>query len=91
MRTRLLAALSALAGLTALALAPVAGAVPPLPFGHACLPREGALYCPTVADVARVPSFDGVPLDVDVFLPPTGNGPFPVGDRDAARVRRLEG
>jgi fermentation-respiration switch protein FrsA (DUF1100 family) len=24
-----------------------------------------------------VPSFDGVPLDVDVFLPPNGNGPFP--------------
>ena len=25
----------------------------------------------------RVPSFDGVPLDVDVTLPPTGDGPFP--------------
>jgi pimeloyl-ACP methyl ester carboxylesterase len=24
-----------------------------------------------------VPSFDGVPLDVDVTLPPTGDGPFP--------------
>ena len=24
-----------------------------------------------------LPSFDGVPLDVDVTLPPTGNGPFP--------------
>src|SRR4051794_18020403 len=77
MRTRLLAALSALAGLVALTLAPTAAAAPPLPFGHACAPREGALYCPTAIDAARVPSFDGVPLDVDVFLPPMGNGPFP--------------
>src|SRR3954463_783166 len=74
MRTRVLLALSALAVLT---LAPTAAAAPPLPFGHACAPREGALYCPTASDAARVPSFDGVPLDVDVFLPPTGNGPFP--------------
>src|SRR3954447_20740931 len=74
MRTRRLEALSALA---ALALAPTAAAAPPLPFGHACAPREGALYCPTASDAARVPSFDGVPLDVDVFLPPTGDVPFP--------------
>jgi len=26
----------------------------------------------------RVPSFDRVPLDVDVTLPATGSGPFPV-------------
>jgi fermentation-respiration switch protein FrsA (DUF1100 family) len=77
MRTRLLSALSALAGLVALTLAPAAAAAPPLPFGHACAPREGALYCPPATDAARVASFDGVPLDVDVFLPPTGNGPFP--------------
>jgi hypothetical protein len=42
MRTRLLPALSALAALVALALAPVAAAAPPLPFGHAYGPREGA-------------------------------------------------
>src|SRR3954447_24526676 len=77
MRTRRLEALSALAALAALALAPTAAAAPPLPFGHACAPREGALLCPTTTDAARVPSFDGVPLDVDVFLPPTGDGPFP--------------
>src|SRR4051795_9165817 len=40
-------------------------------------PARRALYCPTAADPARIPSFDGVPLDVDVFLPPTGDGPFP--------------
>ena len=28
-------------------------------------------------DAQRVPSFDGVPLDVDVTLPATGDGPFP--------------
>jgi fermentation-respiration switch protein FrsA (DUF1100 family) len=58
-------------------LAPVASAAPPAPFGHACQPRNGALFCPTADDASRVPSFDGVPLDVDVWLPATGNGPFP--------------
>jgi hypothetical protein len=75
MRTRLLAALGALFALAA--SAPAATAAPPLPFGHACAPREGALYCPTASDAARMPRFDGLPLDVAVFLPPTGNGPFP--------------
>src|SRR3954469_13819529 len=77
MRTRFLPALSALTALAALTLAPAAAAAPPLPFGHACVPREGALYCPTAADPARIPSFDGVPLDVDVWLPAAGDGPFP--------------
>ncbi len=54
-----------------------ASAAPPAPFGHACAPRDGALFCPTADDAARVPSFDGVPLDVDVWLPATGDGPFP--------------
>jgi hypothetical protein len=75
MRSRLLLALGALAAL--LTLPASATAAPPAPFGHACAPADGALFCPTVSDAARVASFDGVPLDVDVFLPPTGNGPFP--------------
>jgi fermentation-respiration switch protein FrsA (DUF1100 family) len=54
-----------------------AAAAPPAPFGHACQPRDGALFCPTVDDASRVPSFDGVPLDVDVWLPASGDGPFP--------------
>jgi pimeloyl-ACP methyl ester carboxylesterase len=58
-------------------LAPTASAAPPAPFGHACQPKDGALYCPTADDASRVPSFDGTPLDVDVWLPATGNGPFP--------------
>src|SRR6478735_4982952 len=59
------------------ALAPSALAAPPAPFGHACAPSSGALLCATGNDAARVPSFDGVPLDVDVWLPATGDGPFP--------------
>jgi pimeloyl-ACP methyl ester carboxylesterase len=59
------------------ALAPGALAAPPAPFGHACAPSSGALLCATGNDAARVPSFDGVPLDVDVWLPATGDGPFP--------------
>ena len=35
------------------------------------------LFCPTSNDSQRVPSWDGVPLDVDVTLPATGDGPFP--------------
>ncbi len=34
--------------------------------------------CPTSSDAQRVPSWDGVPLDADVTLPATGEGPFPV-------------
>jgi hypothetical protein len=47
------------------------------PFGHACTAQNGVRFCPTVALDQRVPSFDGVPIDVDVTLPPTGAGPFP--------------
>ena len=34
-------------------------------------------FCPTTSRAERVPTFDGVPLDVDVTLPAQGNGPFP--------------
>jgi dienelactone hydrolase len=51
------------------AVAPAAVAAPPAPFGHACEPRAGALFCPTRTLSERVPSFDGTPLDVDVALP----------------------
>jgi fermentation-respiration switch protein FrsA (DUF1100 family) len=75
-------------GLLACALAPASGfaAKPPpgpAPFGHACTSRsDGTRFCPTTdagpgRTVDGVPSFDGVPLDVDVTLPATGNGPFP--------------
>ncbi len=53
------------------------------PFGHACTAENGVRFCPTTDGAAGqttdgVPSFDGVPLDVDVTLPATGNGPFPI-------------
>jgi predicted acyl esterase len=35
------------------------------------------LFCPTASLADRVPTWDGVPIDVDVTLPPDGDGPFP--------------
>ena len=66
-----------------LALIPVLALVLPAaaqaadPFGHPCTAQNGVRFCPTATDGQRVPSWDGVPLDVDVTLPPTGDGPFP--------------
>jgi len=60
---------------TALAAAPTAAAADP--FGHACRIESGVRFCPTSEDSQRVPSWDGVPLDVDVTLPRFGSGPFP--------------
>ncbi len=65
------------AGVLALLAPAAAYAAPPNPFGHACVPQDGVLFCPTASDPEGVPSFDGVPLDVDVTLPPTGTGPSP--------------
>jgi fermentation-respiration switch protein FrsA (DUF1100 family) len=65
-------ALLALLGLPAGAAASAAA-----PFGHACTAANGVRFCPTADLASRVPSFDGVPLDVDVTLPETGKGPFP--------------
>jgi fermentation-respiration switch protein FrsA (DUF1100 family) len=51
-------------------------AADPTPLGRVCVPQNGVRFCAgSVAN--RVPSFDGVPLDVDVTVPPTGDGPFP--------------
>ena len=50
----------------------------PRPFGHDCAPSGGARFCPTVNLSDRVPSWDGTPLDADVTLPATGNGPWPL-------------
>ena len=56
---------------------PSLAAAEPAPFGHACKAQNGVRFCPTETLAQRVPSFDKVPLDVDVTLPPTGEGPFP--------------
>jgi pimeloyl-ACP methyl ester carboxylesterase len=52
-------------------------AAPPEPFGHACQLQNQVRFCPTTSRANRVPTFDGVPLDVDVTLPAQGDGPFP--------------
>jgi fermentation-respiration switch protein FrsA (DUF1100 family) len=57
----------------------------PMPFGHPCTTQsDGTRFCPTTdggpgQTVDGVPSFDSVPLDVDVTLPPSsdGSGPYP--------------
>jgi predicted acyl esterase len=49
----------------------------PVPFGHSCSAQDGVRMCATTGLAERVPSFDGVPLDVDVTLPASGDGPFP--------------
>ena len=61
-----------------LAAAPAGAARTLAPFGHACKAQNGVRFCPTETNSQRVPSFDGVPLDVDATLPATGDGPFPV-------------
>ena len=65
--------------------APSLASAEPAPFGHACKAQDGVRFCPTETLAQRVPSFDGVPLDVDVTLPASGERPFP-DDRDAARM-----
>ena len=46
--------------------------------GIPCAPLNGARFCSgTMA--TRVPSWDGVPLDADIYLPPRGTpGPYPL-------------
>src|SRR5437762_13576934 len=66
----------ALAAMT-LALLPAAAYAEPAPYGHACTPANGVRFCPTTDLASRPASFDGTPIDVDVTLPATGDGPFP--------------
>jgi predicted acyl esterase len=77
-RRRHAAALCAALSLAAAAFAPPSlAAAEPMPFGHACSAQDGVRFCPTTTLAQRVPTFDGVPLDVDVTLPAVGSGPFP--------------
>jgi pimeloyl-ACP methyl ester carboxylesterase len=75
----------------------------PRPFGHTCIAQNSVRFCPTPTPTAlsdeRVPSFDGVPLDVDVTLPARGRGPFPTivllhgygGDKTSAEASQPNG
>jgi fermentation-respiration switch protein FrsA (DUF1100 family) len=58
-------------------LVPATAAAAPKPLGHACQAQNQVRFCPTASSAQRVPTFDGIPLDVDVTLPAQGNGPFP--------------
>jgi hypothetical protein len=65
-----------------LAMPSAAAASGPQPLGHACtVESTGVRFCPTPAPTQssdeRVRSWDGAPLQVDVTLPATGNGPWP--------------
>jgi hypothetical protein len=74
-----------LIGLSVIGLvAPSSAAVAQTAFGHQCTAQpDGVRLCPTTDGSAGqtldgVPSFDGVPLDVDVTLPPEAvPGPYP--------------
>jgi X-Pro dipeptidyl-peptidase-like protein len=74
---KLCALIASVAALGVAAIAPGVAAAELTPFGHACAVENGVRFCPTTEPAARVPSFDEVPLDVDVTLPETGDGPFP--------------
>jgi X-Pro dipeptidyl-peptidase (S15 family)/X-Pro dipeptidyl-peptidase C-terminal non-catalytic domain len=72
---------TAVVALVALAV-PASAAAAPQPFGHSCTPQNGVRLCATTegppgmtADGPK--SFDGTPLDADVTLPATGDGPWP--------------
>src|SRR4051795_1830425 len=66
------------AAAAAITLVPAtAEAAAPAPFGHACTPQNDVRFCPTSDLATRPTSFDGTPIDVDVTLPATGDGPFP--------------
>jgi pimeloyl-ACP methyl ester carboxylesterase len=72
------ALLAGAAAVALLALLPSAAPAADLtPFGHACAPQNGVRFCPTTDPATRPASFDGTPIDVDVTLPATGDGPFP--------------
>lgn len=78
------ASIPVLAVALGLAAPPLAASAAPAPFGHPCATHpDGTRFCPTTdgapgETLDGVPSFDGVPLDVDVTLPPRGvRGPYP--------------
>jgi hypothetical protein len=54
--------------------APAAARADVTPLGLSCTPQDGVRFC----QGAKVPTFDGVPLDVDVALPATGESNLPL-------------
>ena len=64
------------AAIAALA-SPALAAADPTPLGLTCAPKAGVRFCQGNGSTQRVATFDGVPLDADVTLPASGDGPFP--------------
>jgi len=87
------------AGCCALGASAATANAAPAPFGHACTPQNGVRFCPTTRLDQRVPSWDGLPIDVDVTLPADGEGPFPTivllhglgGDKTMFQDRSADG
>jgi dienelactone hydrolase len=75
MRARLKTGLLAAVTLCLAVPGPAHAALEPL--GLACSFQNGVRFCPGNGTDQRIPSWDGTPLDADVTLPPTGNGPWP--------------
>jgi len=76
--TRILAALFALSTIGLGATAAPAAAQGDKVFGTiACTSQEGVRFCPG-STATRVKSHDGVPIDLNVTLPASGDGPFPL-------------
>ena len=69
--------MAAAAAAALLAATPAVAQADPAPFGHACTSQNSVRFCPTPDLASRPTSFDGTPIDVDVTLPATGDGPFP--------------
>ncbi|MDX1511962.1 MAG: CocE/NonD family hydrolase, partial [Nitriliruptorales bacterium] len=68
----------ALSSSSAISVAATAATTEPTPFGLDCAPiTDGVRHCSNDGEGQRVASFDGVPIDVDVTLPPEGDGPWP--------------
>jgi pimeloyl-ACP methyl ester carboxylesterase len=65
------------AAVAASAIAPAAAQADPTPFGNACTLKNTVRFCPATELNQRPTSFDGTPIDADVTLPATGNGPWP--------------
>ena len=66
-----------MAAVAAMAIAPAAAQADLTPFGNACTVKNTVRFCPATDLSQRPTSFDGTPIDADVTLPATGNGPWP--------------
>ena len=84
---RILVVLAASA--TVVLAAPAAHAAPPQPFGHACTPQDGVLFCPTADDAPARAELGRCPARRGRDAPADRRRPLP-DDRDDARLGRRQ-